>query len=174
MSAAALHGRRVTLRPLRREDLPRLLELLAEPEVARWWGSGYDEARLERDYLRPGSEETAFAILDGGGELAGMASYWEEDDPDHRHAGMDLFLDPARRGRGLGPDALATLARHLVDDRGHHRLVIDPAADNAAAIRAYAKVGFRPVGTLRRAQRAPDGGWRDTLLMELLAGELVA
>lgn len=173
MSGPALRGRRVTLRPLRRDDLPRLLELLAEPEVRRWWGTGYDEARLERDYLRPGSEETAFAILDGG-ELVGLVSYWEEDEPDHRHAGMDIFLDPARRGEGLGPDALAALARHLIDDRGHHRLVIDPAADNAAAIRAYAKLGFRPVGTLRRAQRSPEGVWRDTLLMEMLAEELVA
>jgi aminoglycoside 6'-N-acetyltransferase len=50
--------------------------------------------------------------------------------------------------------------------------VIDPAADNAAAIRAYEKVGFRPVGVMRKYWRAPDGEWRDGLLLDLLAEEL--
>lgn len=62
-----------------------------------------------------------------------------------RHAGIDFHLDPAFHGGGLGIDAVRTLARHLIDDLGHHRLVIDPAADNDAAIRCYAKVGFRLV-----------------------------
>ena len=47
------------------------------------------------------------------------------------------------RGAGLGGDAIRTLARHLIDEYGHHRFTIDPAAANSAAIRAYAKVGFR-------------------------------
>ncbi len=62
---------------------------------------------------------------------------------------------------------------HLVHDRGHHRLVIDPAADNEPAIRCYTAVGFRPVGVLRRYERNVDGaGWHDGLLMDLLAEEL--
>jgi aminoglycoside 6'-N-acetyltransferase len=65
------------------------------------------------------------------------------------------------------------VARHLVTGRGHHRVVIDPAADNEAAIRCYAAVGFRPVGVLRRYERDVDGpGWHDGLLMDLLADEL--
>ena len=75
--------------------------------------------------------------------------------------------------RGIGPDASRTLAAHLIDERGHHRLTTDPAADNSRAIAAYEKVGFRPVGRLRRYQRMPDGRWIDGLLMELLAEELV-
>jgi aminoglycoside 6'-N-acetyltransferase len=85
---------------------------------------------------------------------------------------MDIYLDPAVRGHGLGPDALRTLARHLIDERGHHRIEIDPAADNAAAIHAYEKVGFKPVGTLRQSERGLDGTWHDGLMMDLLADEL--
>ena len=77
------------------------------------------------------------------------------------------------RGRGVGPDAVRTLARFLFDVRGHHRLVIDPAADNAAAIRAYEKVGFRAGGVMRAYERIDDGPWHDCLLMDLLAGELL-
>jgi aminoglycoside 6'-N-acetyltransferase len=60
----------------------------------------------------------------------------------------------------------------LIDDRGHHRITIDPAASNAAAIRAYEKAGFRPVGIMRRYERNVGAeGWHDGLLMELIAGE---
>jgi aminoglycoside 6'-N-acetyltransferase len=65
------------------------------------------------------------------------------------------------------------MARHLFDDHGHHRLEIDPAVDNHAAIACYTKVGFRPVGIRRQSERGSDGVWHDALLMDLLAGELV-
>jgi len=65
------------------------------------------------------------------------------------------------------------LTRLLIEERGHHRITIDPAADNAAAIRAYEKVGFRRVGVMREYERDHDGaGWHDGLLMELLARDL--
>jgi RimJ/RimL family protein N-acetyltransferase len=83
-----------------------------------------------------------------------------------------ISSSPHHQGRGLGTDAIRTLARYLIEERGHHRLTIDPAADNAVAIRAYEKVGFRPVGVLRAYWRSPDGTWRDGLLMDLLASEL--
>ncbi len=51
-------------------------------------------------------------------------------------------------------------------------MVIDPAADNTAAIRSYTKVGFRPVGIMRSYERGADGSWHDNLLMDLLADEL--
>ena len=51
--------------------------------------------------------------------------------------------------------------------------MIDPAADNAAAIRCYSKAGFRPVGIMRDYERGADGTWHDGLLMDLLAGELI-
>ena len=60
---------------------------------------------------------------------------------------------------------------HMIDARGHHRFTIDPAAGNDRAIRAYAAVGFRPVGVMRQLRAAPDGTWRDGLLMDLLAEE---
>jgi aminoglycoside 6'-N-acetyltransferase len=102
-----------------------------------------------------------------------MVQYGEEEEPAYRHASIDIYLDPAVHGRGVGRDAVRALARHLVHDRGHHRLVIDPAADNEPAIRCYTAVGFRPVGVLRRYERDVDGaGWHDGLLMDLLAEEL--
>ena len=71
----------------------------------------------------------------------------------------------------IDTDAVRTLTRYLIAERGHHRLTIDPAADNATAIRAYKKVGFRTVGVMREYWRSPDGKWQDGLLMDLLSRE---
>jgi aminoglycoside 6'-N-acetyltransferase len=167
-----LRGRHVVLRSVEPGDAPALAAILAEPSVARWWGT-FGLARVEKD-LTGGNDpdEEGFAIL-ADDRVIGYIQAVEETEPDFRHAGIDLFVATEAQGRGLGPDAITTLARHLIDDRGHHRLTIDPAAENEAAIRAYAKVGFRPVGIMRAYQRMPDGHWVDALLMDLLAEELV-
>jgi len=65
-------------------------------------------------------------------------------------------------------EAVRLLARFLFEQRGHHRITIDPAAANEPAIRCYAKVGFRPVGIMRQYERGPDGTFHDGLLMDLL------
>jgi aminoglycoside 6'-N-acetyltransferase len=166
--APALHGERVTLRPIRAADADRLLEILQEPEVSRWWGD-YDAARLRRDLLQT-TDEVVYAI-EANGELIGAIQYGEENEPDYRHASVDLFLATDRQGQGLGTEAIRVLARFLFDERGHHRLTIDPAAANERAIRAYERVGFRPVGVMREYERGPDGTWHDGLLMDLLARE---
>jgi aminoglycoside 6'-N-acetyltransferase len=118
-------------------------------------------------------EGTETFVIEHDGRVAGAIQWSAEDETDYRHAGIDIYLDPTLHGRGLGADAVSTLAKHLIADRGHHRLVIDPAADNTAAIRCYAKVGFRPVGVMRRYERGLDGTWHDGLLMDLLADELI-
>ena len=113
----------------------------------------------------------AFAV-EHDGEVVGLAEIWEEPEPDYRHAGIDLFLGAASQGRGLGADTVRTLARHLIRDRGHHRVTIDPAAENERAIRCYERVGFKRVGILRQYERLADGRRRDGLLLDLLADEL--
>ena len=165
-----LRGRRVVLRPTTDVDAPALAAILATPEVARWWPA-FDLARVEAELTGHDEDVDVYAILLDG-RIIGAIQTHEERDLEFRHAGIDLFLDPAHHGEGLGPDAIRTLARFLIEERGHHRLTIDPAAANEQAIRAYQKVGFRNVGVLRRHQHFPDGTWQDGLLMDLLAEEL--
>jgi aminoglycoside 6'-N-acetyltransferase len=152
----------IELRPLTAADAPELRRIRALPEVARWW----DEP--EDDFPLADEPEATRWVIEVDGTLAGMIQCSEELEPKYRHAGIDLFLDPAFHGRGIGTDAVRRVVRHLVDERGHHRITIDPAIANAAAIRAYEKAGFRRVGVLRAYERDADGrGWHDGLLMEL-------
>ena len=165
-----LAGERTVLVPVDATHVPELRRILATPAVRARWG---DEARSPQWPFDDPDAVRLAVLLEGA--VAGMVQFSEEEDPAYRHAAIDVFLDPAVHGRGLGRDAVATLARHLVHDRGHHRVVIDPAADNEAAIRCYTAVGFRPVGVMRRYERDADGdGWHDGLLMDLLAEDLPA
>lgn len=164
-SLPELRGRLVTLRPATAADAPALLAILDEPEVAAWWRRDEWERLAESDAV-------SFAI-EVDGVPVGCIQYHEETDPDYFSAAVDIFVSTAAQGRGVGPDAMRTLLARLVDVRGHHRLTVDPAAANARAIHVYEKLGFRPVGTLRQYERVADGTWRDALLMELLADELV-
>ena len=170
-SEVTLRGERVTLRPVHAGDTDRLEEILAEPEVRRWWGE-HDADRVRRELIE--EDDAVVYAIEVAGELIGSVQYGEETTPDYRHASMDIFLATAWQGQGRGSEALRVLARHLFEERGHHRLTIDPAAANERAIRAYEQVGFRPVGVMREYERGDDGTWHDGLLMDLLASEFQA
>jgi aminoglycoside 6'-N-acetyltransferase len=170
--AVELQGDVVTLRRADRADILRLVEIRSMPEVYRFWRGGDDlVAAVEEDFAEEKDGVVAY-VIEYDDRVVGWIQWGSEDEPDYRHAHMDIYVDPAVHGRGVGTDAVRTLARHLVVDHGYHRLEIDPAADNAAAIRCYTKVGFKPVGITRQSERGPDGTWHDGLLMDLLADEL--
>jgi aminoglycoside 6'-N-acetyltransferase len=131
-------------------------------------GSLRKRGEIERQFV---GDEKVF-VIEVGSEVIGAIQYGEEDDPMYRHANIDIFVTTARHRQGFGSEAIRVLARYLIAERGHHRLTIDPALDNQAAIRAYEKVGFRRVGVMRSYERGPDGTWHDGLLMEMLSDDL--
>jgi len=169
MTPCELHGQHVVLIAVAPGDVPELRRILHTPQVHQRWG---DEDATPQWPFDDASATRYTVFVDGA--VRGLIQYTEETEPEYRHATLDIFLDPAVHGRHIGRDALYTLARHLLTERGHHRLTIDPAADNEAAIGCYRAVGFRTVGILREYEHDIDGpGWHDGLLMDLLAHELV-
>jgi aminoglycoside 6'-N-acetyltransferase len=168
-SGPILKGQAVVLRPAVEADIPALVAIVSSPEVARWWGNPPTAEEFARDLV---DEEVAIFVILVDNQVAGLIQYTEENDPQYRSAGIDISLRADQLGRGLGADAVRTLARHLFEDRKHHRLTIDPAAANERAIASYSKVGFKPVGVMRQYERGVDGTWHDGLLMDLLREEL--
>lgn len=161
----SLEGERLLLRPAQAEDADVLADILAEPEVARWWG--HNDLDSVREELRA---QPSFVIVIEDA-VAGWLQVHEESEPDYPSVAFDIALTTALHGRGHGQEALRLAIGHFIE-RGHHRFSIDPAAANERAIRSYTRVGFKPVGVMRAYERAPDGTWRDGLLMDLLAAEL--
>ncbi len=147
------------LKPLAPEHAEELRRIHLTPEVSRWWGA------TDPDFPDDEPQSPRFAIVVDGA-VAGLVQYGEEEEPDYRHAWIDIFVDPAVHGRGVGTEAVRRVMRLLIDERGHHRITIDPALENGAAIRSYIKAGFRPVGVCHAGWRNPQGEWRDELLME--------
>jgi aminoglycoside 6'-N-acetyltransferase len=131
-----LRAGHVTLRPLGEGEVDELAAMLTRPGVREWWGPLDDAEHTREGLLNDGA---AFAI-EVDGTLAGWLGYNEETDPDHRYASLDIFLAPEYQDQGLGPAALRLAAEWLFEQRGHHRLTIDPACENVRAIRAYAAV----------------------------------
>lgn len=173
-------------------DVDRLTEMLAHPEVARWWPDydrprvaielvGGDEDVRVIEHVGAGAEITLREIgecdhgvpiheeVQPSGEVIGLIQVYEVTDPQYRHAGLDLFIAREHWGKGFASEAVRYVIRELL--ARHHRLVIDPAADNERALRLYEAVGFRRVGVMCEYERGPDGAWRDGVLMELLRSE---
>ena len=140
----------------------------ADPTAGPRWST---DAATMRRWLT--EEELALLVVEFEGELVGIVDFEEVLEPEYHSAGMDIALLECCTGQGVGTEALRLLGAWLIDVRGHHRLTIDPAADNEHAIRAYAKLGYKPIGIARRYERGPDGSWHDNLLMDVLAEEFV-
>jgi aminoglycoside 6'-N-acetyltransferase len=127
-----VRGRLTRLRPAGADDVERLVAWHADPEVSRYWDDetftrGEMEERLAR-------RDVEAWIVEEAGEPVGYLQVH----PD----GMDMFLIPSARGRGLGPDAARTMAGYLTNERGRERVTVDPYAWNDGAVRAWGRAGF--------------------------------
>ena len=162
-------GAEVRLRTPTPDDVAELAHLRADPQVFQWWRGGGDlVAAVISDMNEPNSIAYVIEVDD---QIVGWIQWSQDIAPDYRCAQIDIWIAADLHGRGIGTDALRTLVRHIFDEHGHHRIEIDPATENAAAIRCYTKVGFKPVGIQRRHERGNDGSWHDSLLMDLLSDE---
>jgi aminoglycoside 6'-N-acetyltransferase len=156
-----VRGARTTLRPAGDSDVDLLVAWHEDPEVRRYWDDkAYTPETMREKLARPHFEP--FIVEEGGRPVGYIQAWWE---PDTDEAGVDMFLAPDTRGRGLGPDAASALARDLLA-RGWKRVTTDPYTWNERAVRGWRRAGFVDV-----EERPPDDGhtarW---LLMEFRPG----
>jgi aminoglycoside 6'-N-acetyltransferase len=137
-----ISGQRTSLRPASGDDLDLLAKWFADPEVYRWWG-GQPVSRetITAKYTGHRIPEVESFIVETEGEPIGYLQYWQGTE---RSGGLDMFLVPAARGQGLGPDAARATVEFLFRERGWTEVTVDPLADNDRAIRGWARAGFVP------------------------------
>jgi aminoglycoside 6'-N-acetyltransferase len=129
-----------TIRRADERDTDLLVQWHADPDVARYWD---DETFTHDEMLeRLRRAEVESYIVEESGTAVGYLQVWCE----REECGLDMFLIPAARGRGLGPDSARAVARHLRDIRGRALVTVDPYLWNDAAVRAWERAGFRAVG----------------------------
>jgi aminoglycoside 6'-N-acetyltransferase len=143
-----VRGAQVTLRPVGDGDVDLLVAWHAHPEVRRFWDDKtYTPETMRERLARP--QVAPFIVEENGRPVGYIQAWWEAGTEE---AGVDLFLAPDARGRGLGPDAANALARHLLA-RGWARITTDPYVWNERAVRAWRRAGFVDI-----EERDPDEG----------------
>jgi aminoglycoside 6'-N-acetyltransferase len=127
-----------TVRRATDDDIDLLVGWYADPETSRYW----DDETFTREemYARLRRERVDAWIVEADGRPVGyLQSWWEADEP--RRGGLDGFLVPDARGRGLMPEAARSLVRSLLAE-GWREITVDPYAWNERALRGWAKAGF--------------------------------
>ena len=140
-----IRGQLTTVRRASEEDVDLLVRWHADPDVARYW----DDEVFTRDEMleRLRRSDVEAFVIEEGVDPVGYLQVWADGD----QGGLDMFLVPAARGRGLGPDAARAVALYLQSERGWSRVTVDPYLWNEAAKRAWRRAGFRDV-----AEHEPD------------------
>jgi len=152
--AVQVRGELTSLRPADEDDVDRLVAWHADPDVARYW----DDETFTRDEMEERLARTdveAWIVEEDGVPVGYLQVH-----PD----GLDMFLIPAARGRGLGPDAARAMACHLRDERGRVRVTVDPYVWNEGAVRGWERAGFVEVSR----HPADDGHAAEWVLMKFV------
>lgn len=135
-NAIPIRGEQTTVRPVEESDVDLLIAWHADPDVSRFWdGETFTRETMLDRLGRP--DVTPYVVLADGVAIGYLQVWWDAEG-----GGLDMFLEPLSRGRGLGPDAARAMAHHLLDERGWTRVTVDPYAWNEQALRAWRNAGF--------------------------------
>ncbi len=170
----SIEGPLLRLRPVTDNDLGDLLRWVSDPGVVEFYGQppgSINETRAQ--YLEADVNPVWRFVIEYEGRGVGEIQYWHQyPGSDYAwSAGIDIFIgEPDARDRGLGTEAVRTMLSYLFDQRGLHRVTIDPEVANMRAIRTYEKAGFRLDGVLRH-NAFEHGEYVDTHFMSILEDE---
>ncbi|MFZ1879336.1 MAG: GNAT family N-acetyltransferase [Gaiellaceae bacterium] len=131
-------GQVTRARPASDDDIELLVGWWADPETSQYWdGETFTAEQMHARLRRPTVD--AWIVEAGGAPVGYLQSWWEPDEP--LRGGLDGFLVPAARGRGLMPDAANALSCSLLA-AGWQSVTVDPYAWNEQALRGWANAGF--------------------------------
>jgi RimJ/RimL family protein N-acetyltransferase len=142
----------VVLTPLGLEHAERMCTWMRDPAVHAGVGLR-TEPTLEKTYewLNRALADTdtwAFAVLLAGRHVGNVVL--DRRDRYLQTARLSIYIgEVSARGRGVGTTGVYRAARTAFNDWGLHKLWLTARAENAAALAAYERVGFRREGLLR-------------------------
>ena len=157
-------GYTFTFRPLTTDDLLLLHRWRSKPAIMQWWEAVPEYAEFVTMYTPriTGEDPThPFVALCDGVPIGYLQWCRLSEVPGHAADGLeaavtgaaavDLFIgEDDYRGRGIGAAMLRAFLREVIFAAPNvTTCFIDPAPENAVAIRSYERVGFRPLGVVR-------------------------
>jgi ribosomal-protein-alanine N-acetyltransferase len=181
---STLIGRRLVLRPLVLEDFPAWQEvrrrnsdylLVWEPKRA----SGAPDPVESRDAfaIRCGARQRERQLGTGygygifvDGHFAGEINLSIVQRGPFQSSYVGYWVDEARRGQGIVPEALVCLCRAAFEELHLHRVQISIIPRNTASRRVVDKLGIRDEGTAERYLEI-NGVWEDHVRYAITAEE---
>lgn len=171
-------GERLTLRPIREGDAPRVAEACSDPRTQQWLP----------DLPAPYTEEDGrtFALLSHEQMATGEIAAWVVCDDRDRvlaniaigtsHQEIGYWAHPDARGRGVVTAATRAVADHAMTPSdqgglGMRRVCLRAAESNSASRAVAVAAGLTQVGRWRAGERLRDGTLEDFILYDRLADE---
>jgi aminoglycoside 6'-N-acetyltransferase len=174
-----LRSEHIYLRPVRREDLPLLVELVnnvAYLTEFNFFGLNPPtglEKQFEMDGMLGSEDGTLLVMACENDKLVGEVSYRQvRYGPGSANIAYDLgiVLAPEHRGKGWGVVAQQLLTDYLFSIYPIMRVEASTDITNSAEMKALEKAGFTREGVLRLAQWR-SGAWHDLVVFSKLRGE---
>jgi UDP-4-amino-4,6-dideoxy-N-acetyl-beta-L-altrosamine N-acetyltransferase len=149
-----------TLRPLKAEDSPTLLQWRNLPEVSRFMytdhqiGRTEHEAWFERALVR---KDARYWIISSAGEDLGFVAVTDID-PRHGTASWAFYIaEASARGKGIGAFTEYTVLNFVFDELGLRKLNCEVLATNPAVLAMHERFGFQQEGLFREEVVKPEG-----------------
>ncbi len=168
-------GESIYLRPLEREDAPRMAAWFNDYEVARTTSRyrPFSVVEQERmiDQLLDAKDDVVVGIVERtSDELVGVIGLHGVNDKNRRAMLGIAIGEKTHWGRGYATQASRLMVALAFDTLNLHRVWLDVFSDNTRAVRCYEKLGFKRDGVLRE-HVFRDGAYCDLLLMSILRDE---
>lgn len=175
-----LKGERITLRVVRRNDLPRLCEFSNDLEVELAGSADpplpQSLERLQADYdqqAAKGGRDGAWFAIETDGKLIGQCGLngFEENKGTAHRCELGIAIgDKAYWGRGYGREAIRVLLDYAFRHWNVNRVWLRTNSTNERALRCYRACGFVEEGRLREHEWR-NGQYADTVVMGILRTE---
>jgi diamine N-acetyltransferase len=174
-----IYGERIRLRAVEREDIPRFVEWLNDPEVTAGLLinlplASWDETRWFENLASRPAEGRPLAVdvgqPDGNWIHIGNVGL-EQIEWVNRTAEFGIFIgDKSFWNNGYGTEVTHLTLKHGFETLNLNRIYLYVFETNPGAIRAYEKAGFVHEGKLRQSIYR-NGRYIDVLLMSILRSE---
>jgi diamine N-acetyltransferase len=173
-----LYGKSIRLRAIEREDLPRFVAWLNDPEVRRNLQlfqplSLAQEEEWFKGTLQRAVEEQPLVIeikTADGWQAVGNVGLFAISQTD-RSAEIGIFIgEKSFWGKGYGTEVMRLMLKHGFKELNLNRIFLRVYETNLCGLRSYEKAGFKQEGRLRQG-RFMDGKFIDVLLMSVLRSE---
>lgn len=145
-----LSGPRLTLRNITEADYPRLIDIenTAQMHLTVDENAPYPRTNEDMAQLTQRTAPEHFFAIERDNSLVGIIGIFHVDNANLR-AEIGLEIAAEAQNQDVGKEALTLLLNFIFSYLPLHKVKLNVAADNDAATKLYAELGFTKEGTLR-------------------------